>query len=115
MCCISRIVIVVRLARGLRWREPLKSSQAVILARDNVKASVGCCVCKGGWMAGYDPTGDQATETELGEMTRPECILAAKAPAGANAASIDDSATDTHGHGDLLRGDQRAFQSFRLG
>eukprot|EP00964_Phaeocystis_antarctica_P156408 scaffold126049_cov65-Phaeocystis_antarctica.AAC.1 len=34
-------------------------------------ASVGCCVCKGGWMAGYDPTGDQATETELGEMTRP--------------------------------------------
>ena len=28
-------------------------------------------------------------------MARPECILAAKAPAGANAASIDDSATDT--------------------
>ena len=46
-------------------------------------------------MAGYDPTGDQATETELGEMARPECILAAKATASANAASIDDSATDT--------------------
>ena len=72
------------------WAEDIDA----ILAKNNVKASIGCCVCKGGWMAGYDPTGDQATETELGEMTRPECILAAKA-AGGNAASIDDSATDT--------------------
>ena len=72
------------------WAEEVDA----LLARDNVKASVGCCVCKGGWMAGYDPSGDGATETELGEMTRPECIEAAKA-AGGNAASIDDSATET--------------------
>jgi len=72
------------------WAEDVDA----ILSRNNVKASIGCCVCKGGWMAGYDPTGDGATETDLGEMTRPECILAAKA-AGGNAASIDDSATDT--------------------
>ena len=72
------------------WAEEVDA----LLARDNVKASVGCCVCKGGWMAGYDPSGDGATETELGVMTRPECIEAAKA-AGGNAASIDDSATET--------------------
>lgn len=65
-----------------------------ILARNNAKTSPACCVCIGGWMEGYDPEGDGSTETELGVMTRPECIEAAKA-AGGNAASIDDTATDT--------------------
>ena len=76
---------------GIKWQRNVRSS----LIRNKVKASIGCCVCQGGWIAGYDPQGDMATETELGEMTRPECILAAKATAGANAASIDDTATET--------------------
>ena len=76
---------------GPEWQSNVRSS----LVRNKVKASVGCCVCQGGWIAGYDPQGDMATETDLGEMTRPECILAAKATAGANAASIDDTATET--------------------
>ena len=63
--------ILVNTSLAPYWAEDVDA----ILARDNVKASVGCCVCKGGWMAGYDPTGDQATETELGEMARPECTL----------------------------------------
>merc|ERR1711865_456594 len=54
-----------------------------------------CCVCQGGWLDGYDPAGDMATETLLdGEYTRPECIHAVKKIAGANAASMDDTATD---------------------
>ena len=76
---------------GSKWQTDVRQS----LSRNRVKASVACCVCQGGWVAGYDPQGDMATETELGEMTRPECVLAAKATAGANAASIDDTATET--------------------
>ena len=76
---------------GSKWQTDVRQS----LSRNRVKASVACCVCQGGWVAGYDPQGDMATETDLGEMTRPECILAAKATAGANAASIDDTATET--------------------
>ena len=76
---------------GSKWQNDVRQS----LSRNRVKASVACCVCQGGWVAGYDPQGDMATETELGEMTRPECVLAAKATAGANAASIDDTATET--------------------
>ena len=76
---------------GPSWQFDVRRS----LTRNNVKTSVGCCVCQGGWVAGYDPQGDMASEEDLGEMTRPECIIAAKAVAGANAASIDDTATET--------------------
>jgi len=65
------------------------------LTRSSAKASVMCCVCQGGWLDGYDPAGDMATETLLdGEYTRPDCIHAVKKIAGANAASMDDTATD---------------------
>ena len=76
---------------GSKWQTDVRQS----LTRNRVQASVACCVCQGGWVAGYDPQGDMATETDLGDMTRPVCILAAKATAGANAASIDDTATET--------------------
>merc|ERR1740117_2673436 len=63
--------------------------------RGTTKLSIACCVCQGGWMSGYDPQGDLSTEKELGQMTRSDCIFAAKAVAGANAASIDGTATET--------------------
>jgi len=78
-------------AHVTKWELDVRAA----LQKNNVKAHVACCKCRGGWIAGYDPQGDMATETELGEMTRGECILAAKAVAGANAASIDDTATET--------------------
>jgi len=74
-----------------QWERDVESS----LARNKVTHSIACCVCQGGWMSGYDPQGDLSTEKELGQMTRSDCIFAAKAVAGANAASIDDTATET--------------------
>jgi hypothetical protein len=67
------------------------------LAKAKVGFSAFCCVCQGGWLAGYDPVGDMATETQLvGQYTRTECIFAVKEQfPGANAASMDGEATES--------------------
>merc|ERR1712072_1125591 len=43
-----------------KWELDVRAS----MQRNGVTRHISCCVCRGGWIAGYDPQGDMATETD---------------------------------------------------